>query len=210
MPVVEIAPLTEQAIRELEAASQVPVVPVRVPVPVAKAPAPVAVAVAAPVANAPVPVAVPVPKAPTPAVARLEATPVSAGSAPGPLAEYIPPAVAKSAARAQPLPSYARIQQAWAAGDQLLRFMAAVGRPPPPIWNSPGIQSSADALRQDMHGGGRVRLSGAQWQIGEQSAVLTSAYVVRGKQADAGQLTADLAWRGDRWLVVGLSIERVQ
>ncbi|MBK6415667.1 MAG: J domain-containing protein [Thermomonas sp.] len=210
MPVVEIAPLTEQAIRELEAASQAPVVPVRVPVPVAKAPAPVAVAVAAPVANAPVPVAVPVPKAPTPAVARLEATPVSAGSAPGPLAEYIPPAVAKSAARAQPLPSYARIQQAWAAGDQLLRFMAAVGRPPPPIWNSPGIQSSADALRQDMHGGGRVRLSGAQWQIGEQSAVLTSAYVVRGKQADAGQLTADLAWRGDRWLVVGLSIERVQ
>ncbi|WP_297115124.1 hypothetical protein [Thermomonas sp.] len=25
-----------------------------------------------------------------------------------------------------------------------------------------------------------------------------------------GRLTADLAWRGDRWLVVGLSIERVQ
>ena len=108
------------------------------------------------------------------------------------------------------MPSYARIQQAWSAGDQLLRFMAAVGRPPPPIWNSPGIQSSADALRQDMHGGGRVRLSGPQWQIGERSAVLTSSYAVQGNKADAGRLTADLVWRGDRWLVVGLSIERVQ
>ena len=216
MPVVAIAPLTPRAIRELEAASQVPVVPVRLPAPVAvaKAPAPVAVAVAAPVPKAPVPVAValaaPVPKAPVPAVARSAATPAVARSAPAPQAEYIPPAVAKPAARAEPLPSYARIQQAWSAGDQLLRFMAAVGRPPPPIWNSPGIQSSADALRQDLHGGGRVRLSGPQWQIGERSAVLTSSYAVQGNKADAGRLTADLVWRGDRWLVVGLSIERVQ
>ena len=108
------------------------------------------------------------------------------------------------------LPSYQRIQQAWAAGDQLLRFMAAMGRPPPPIWSSPAIQSSADRLRQDMHGNGRVRLSGTQWQIGGQSAVLTSGYSVQGNTAGVGRLTADLVWREDRWLVVGLSIERAQ
>ena len=226
MPVVEIAPLTPQAIRELESASQAPVVPVRPPAPVAKAPAPVpvmpapvpkapapvAVAVAAPAPKAPVPVPVPAPpKAPVSVAARPAAPLAVARRAPAPQAEYTPPApAAQAASRAQLLPSYARIQQAWSAGDQLLRFMAAVGRPPPPIWNSPGIQSSADALRQDMHGGGRVRLSGPQWQIGERSAVLTSSYVVQGNEADAGRLTADLVWREDRWLVVGLSIERTQ
>jgi hypothetical protein len=136
-------------------------------------------------------------------------------------AEYVAPArvtppVAQTQkqaqAKAQPLPSYARIRQAWAAGDQLLRFMGGIGQPPPPIWSSPGIQSSADLLRQDMHGAGRVRLSGPQWQIGEKSAVLTSGYAVQGKDdgAGTGSLTADLVWRDDRWLVVGLSIERTQ
>lgn len=116
------------------------------------------------------------------------------------------------ASRPQALPSYARIQQAWAAGDQLLRFMGGAGRPPPPIWSSPGIQSSADLLRQDMHDAGRVRLSDPQWQIGERSAVLTSGYIVKGKGVNAGdgRLTADWVWREGRWLVVGLSIERVQ
>lgn len=110
------------------------------------------------------------------------------------------------------LPSYVRIQQAWSAGDQLLHFMGAVGRPPPPIWSSPVIQSSADLLRQDMHGAGRVRLSGSQWLIGERSAVLKSDYVSQGRGAVAGngRLTADLVWRDGRWLVVGLSIERSQ
>ena len=209
MPVVEIAPLTPQAIRRLESARQAPLV--QPPAPLAKAPMPVAVAVVAPVPVPKPPAPVPVPKAPvyvavsSPpplAVARRAAEPSTANVPPAP--------VAQPAARAQALPSYSRIQQAWAAGDQLLRFMGGVGRPPPPIWNSPGIQSSADALRQDMHGGGRVRLSGPQWQIGEKSAVLTSGYLVQGKEADSGRLTADLVWREDRWLVVGLSIEHAQ
>ena len=153
-----------------------------------------------------------------PGVAPQPATPRIAVDAP---AEYVAPArvtppVAQTQKQAQakapPLPSYARIRQAWAAGDQLLRFMGGIGQPPPPIWSSPGIQSSADLLRQDMHGAGRVRLSGPQWQIGEKSAVLTSDYAVQGKDhgAGTGNLTADLVWRDDRWLVVGLSIERTQ
>jgi len=42
--------------------------------------------------------------------------------------------------------------------------------------------------------------------------VLTSGYAVQGKDdgAGTGSLTADLVWRDDRWLVVGLSIERTQ
>lgn len=122
----------------------------------------------------------------------------------------LPAPQAKTQTQGEALPSYARIRQAWAAGDQLLRFMGDVGRPPPSIWSSPGIQSSADLLRRDMHGAGRVRLSGPQWRIGEKSAVLTSGYKVEGKDVGAGngQLTADMVWRDDRWLVVGLSIER--
>lgn len=113
-------------------------------------------------------------------------------------------------ARAQVSPGYARIQQAWTAGDQLLHFMAAVGRPPPLIWNSPAIQSSADRLRQDLHDGGSVKLSGPQWRIGNESAVLTSGYIVQGNASGSGRFTADLIWRENHWLVTGLSIERTQ
>jgi hypothetical protein len=123
-----------------------------------------------------------------------------------------PASEAEPLPRAPAMPSYARIRQAWSAGDQLLRYMGGVGRPPPPIWSSPGIQSSADLLRQDMHGAGGVRLSGPQWQIGEKSAVLTSGYAATDAEAvnSKGRLTADLIWRDDRWLVVGLSLERAQ
>ena len=108
------------------------------------------------------------------------------------------------------MPDAARIRQAWATGDQLLRYMAAVGRPPPAIWNSPVIQSSANRMRQDLHDTGRVRLSAGQWQIGNENAVLTSAYAVQGENASAGRMTADMVWREDRWLVIGLSMERTQ
>lgn len=144
----------------------------------------------------------------TPAVSPI-VRPVPVRAVPESAKESAPVMQVASTASIPPvLPSYARIQQAWAAGDQLLHFMEDAGRPPPPIWNSPGIQSSADRLRQDMHGGGRVRLSGTQWQIGAQSAVLRAGYVVQG--SGTGHLTADLVWREDRWLVVGLSIERAQ
>ena len=172
---------------------------------------------------------------PAPAMQASVASPVPAYTAPASVApqravahgppaspgEVAPPArlaqpVSQSQAsiaqdsNAQAVPRYARIQQAWAAGDQLLRYMGAESSPPPQIWNSPAIQSSASRLREDLHGGGGVRLSDSQWRIGNESAVLTSGYVVRGHDAGNGRLTADLVWREDRWLVIGLSIERVQ
>lgn len=124
--------------------------------------------------------------------------------------QTLPAPASQPAAEAPALPDAARIRQAWATGDQLLRYMAAVGRPPPAIWNSPVIQSSADRMRQDLHEAGRVRLSAGQWQIGNENAVLTSAYAVQGENASAGRMTADMVWREDRWLVIGLSMERTQ
>lgn len=118
--------------------------------------------------------------------------------------------VSRSLAQAPTLPDAARVRQAWVTGDQLLRYMAAAGRPSPAIWNSPVIQSSADRMRRDLHDTGRVRLSAGQWQVGNENAVVTSAYAVQGKNASAGRLTADMIWREGRWLVIGLSMERMQ
>ena len=88
--------------------------------------------------------------------------------------------------------------------------MGAVNRSPPPIWNSPAIQSSADRMRQDLHGGGHARLSAAKWRIGNETAVLVSGYKMQGSDVEAGMLTADLVWREGRWLVTGVSMERAR
>ena len=135
---------------------------------------------------------------------------VAATSAAGPVNEPVQPTLATPAPDGLALPSYERTRQAWAAGEQLLSFMAGAGRTSPPIWSSPAIQSSADRLRQELHGAGRVFLSDPQWQIGERSAALTSAYASQGGDAGIGRLTADLVWREGRWLVIGLGIERTQ
>lgn len=118
--------------------------------------------------------------------------------------------VQQSAAETPSFPTQARIKQAWDAGEQLLRYMETVGKPPPPIWSSPAIQSGANQLRETLHNAGRVKLSDSQWRIGNENAVLTSGYVLQGDAASTGRLTADLVWREDRWLVTGLSVEGAQ
>lgn len=135
----------------------------------------------------------------------VQVTPTAAAQDSGPLTSSRP-ALAKETAA----PSFARLQSARQAGDQFLRYMGGVDRPPPPIWNSPAIQSSADQLRQELHGAAHARLSGAQWRIGNETAVLTSAYTIQGDEGGAGKLTADLVWREGRWLVTGLSMERTR
>lgn len=98
---------------------------------------------------------------------------------------------------------FERVQDAREAGEQLLRYMASPGRSAPPIWNSPGIQSSADRLRQDLHRNGRQRLGEAKWRIGRQTAAL----VVNTGSATDRHLTADMVWREGRWLVTGVNVE---
>lgn len=109
-------------------------------------------------------------------------------------------------------PDFARSQLARRTGDQFLRYMSVAGLPPPPVWNSPAIQSSADQLRQALHAQGRPTLGAAHWRIGNETAVLTSGYTMQGNGEinSNGLVTADLLWRNGQWLVTGLSVERAQ
>jgi hypothetical protein len=142
----------------------------------------------------------------------VEPLPVTVPTVPTPAAEKSRPRASSkpAAATETAAPSFARLQSARLAGDQFLRYMGAVDRPPPPIWNSPAIQSSADRLRQELHATAHARLSGVQWRIGNETAVLTSAYAIQSDEAAAGTLTADLIWREGHWLVTGLSMERTR
>lgn len=115
-----------------------------------------------------------------------------------------------SPASSAPTPGFTKIQLARQTGDQFLRYMGTVNVPPPPIWNSPAIQSSADSLRQELHGEGRARLGAIKWRIGNQAAVLSSAYTMQGDSVGNGLLMADLVWRDGHWLVTGLSMERAK
>ena len=103
---------------------------------------------------------------------------------------------------------FVRTQLARQAGDQLIRYLNARNRPPPPIWNSPSIQAGADRLRSDLHGQGRPKLAQPDWRIAKDVAAMTTAYRVSGDDSRIGQVTADLVWREGRWLVTGLSMDR--
>ncbi|MEO6154483.1 MAG: DnaJ domain-containing protein [Thermomonas sp.] len=116
----------------------------------------------------------------------------------------LPPASSEST------PGFVRIQLARHTGDQFLRYMSKVNRPPPPIWNSPAILLSADNLRHELHEEGRAQLGAAQWRIGNETAVMTYGYTMQRQDAGNGLLTADLLWRNGQWLVIGLSMERAK
>ena len=126
------------------------------------------------------------------AAAQPAAVPVSA-PAPEP-----PPVAAVDA----PAPDFNRMQQARQTGEQLLRFLQATDRRPPPIWNNPGIQTNAELVRQALRGNGRVRWVSPRWAIGHETAELTSGV------AGTGQLSARLRWREGVWLVTDVNLER--
>lgn len=138
-----------------------------------------------------------------------EAVPRNESALPADMPEA-PTPVNAPVADAADAPSYTHIRQAWVTGEQLLHYMTTPDGPSSPIWNSPAIQSSADGLRQELLGAGQARFSAAKWRIGNHSAVLTSNYAMPGETAETGRLTADLVWRESRWLVTGLSMERLQ
>ena len=170
--------------------------------PLAVAPSALAAApVAAPTAStAPRP-------APSPATSPTAAPPAGAQVVVAtPIAAAARPVVRRASAVRDD--EFLRSQSARQVGEQLLRYMAAANHPPPPIWNSPAIQSSAEQLRRDLHEAGKPALAGPQWRIGQQNAVLTSRF-----DADAsasGAVTADLVWREGHWLVTGVSVERFE
>ena len=49
-----------------------------------------------------------------------------------------------------------------------------------------------------------------EWRVAEESAAMTARYRINGDDSWVGQVTADLVWREGRWLVIGLSMERLQ
>lgn len=104
-------------------------------------------------------------------------------------------------------PSLARIRQADATAALLLRYMTDTRRPSPPIWNSPGIQSSAEQLRQHMLGAGPARVQAPTWRIGQDDAWMVAQYTPRKGATGSGRLSANLVWREGQWLVTGLSVE---
>lgn len=116
----------------------------------------------------------------------------------------------EQAPRQPAAPSFARIQSARQAGDQLLRYMRSPHMAAPPIWSSPAVEASADRLRRQLNDEGRVRLAEGRWRIGGQEAELTSELTLRGETVSAGWLTASLQWRDGYWLVTGLNMERRQ
>lgn len=117
---------------------------------------------------------------------------------------------APPAAASAPGPSFARLQSAREAGEQLLHYLRTPTLPAPPIWNSSAVEASADLLRRELHRAGRVRTGDARWRVGGEQAVLTSGLMIRGEPAGSRQLTASLRWRDGAWLVTSLSMERLK
>ena len=105
-----------------------------------------------------------------------------------------------------------RIRLASQTGQALVRYMDNPLLPPPPIWNSPAMQSSADGLRRELQAIGDGRLENIQWRFARDAAVLTADYRVPGGldgQVPA-RLVADIVWREQQWLVTGVGMVKTQ
>lgn len=108
------------------------------------------------------------------------------------------------------MPNEAQLRAAQQTGEQLLRYMQQASRPSPPIWNSPGIQSSAEQLRTSLLANGPLRLGPARWRIGTATADLAARFPAQGASNRGGVFTAALQWREGRWWVTGVGMEQVQ
>ena len=156
--------------------------------------------------------ALPVRSPPAP-VANMPVQNMPVANLPGPesaVEDAVAKHIAQPAASTRGLPGYDRIRKAWAAGEQLLGYMQGSAHSPPPIWNSPGIQSSADRVRLELQQVEGMRLAAPQWTVGSDIAVLRVDFAGSTSAHAGGLLTADLSWREGRWLVTGLSIEHSQ
>ena len=120
------------------------------------------------------------------------------------------PVAAPAAPSYAALPSQAQITAAQQAGEQLLRYMQQLQRPSPSIWNSPGIQISAEQMRKALHAAGSPRFGTVQWRIGTDTADLVSRFPSQPDGSGGGTFTAALQWREGRWLVTGVGMEQEQ
>ena len=87
-----------------------------------------------------------------------------------------------------------------------MAYMSKSGSSIPPIWGSLTTQRGASQLRDDILVDGNVKLDSPYWRVGDERASIKAN--IRYKDGRVGRLSADLAWRDQRWLVTGLSVER--
>jgi DnaJ-domain-containing protein 1 len=185
------------------------------PVPVAAGPVPPesAVATLAPAPVAPrlepaseAPLAAK-PIVPMPAIAPPPRITVAVDAPPA-TATTAPPLAAVASAPAADLPDPARVRSARQTGVQLLGYLGEARRSAPPIWNNPGVQARAQALRAQWQDRGRVRVADPQWRVGHERAGFRAAYEVAGEPA--GVVSVDMTWRAEQWLVTAIDVERTQ
>ena len=105
-----------------------------------------------------------------------------------------------------------RLRLASQTGQALVRYMDNPLLPPPPIWNSPAMQSSADGLRRELQAIGDGQLENIRWRFDHDAAVLTADY--RMTDGASGQvrarLVANITWREQQWLVTGVGMVKPQ
>lgn len=92
----------------------------------------------------------------------------------------------------------------------MLRYMQQRQKLSPPIWNSPGIQASAEQMREALNAAGSPRFGAAQWRIGGDTADLVSRFPPQHGDSGGGVFTAALQWREGRWLVTGVGMGQGQ
>ena len=120
---------------------------------------------------------------------------VVAEVAPKPASPFTPPAPAVASAE--------RVLQAQRTGRELMTFLGSRSARVPPIWASMGAQQRALGLRDRLHASGELRAGEPHWRVGSEEAALQAVF-----GGDA-QVTAQLVWREQRWLVSGVAMDDV-
>ena len=113
------------------------------------------------------------------------------------------PDTAPAAVPTSAVASAERVLQAQRTGRELMSFLASRSARVPPIWASMGAQQRAVGLRDRLHASGELRAGEANWRVGSEEAALQAVF-----GADA-QVTAQLVWREQRWLVSGVAMDDV-
>lgn len=188
--------------------------PVKGPTAVPELPATGASRVEAALADVPAEQAEPDPVRPSPEIAQADPPPARAVDPPPPSRPVLQARTATAVAAAAPAvpaieaPDPARVRSARVVGMQLIDFVTARRRAPPPIWNNPSAQAQAAQAATSLQARGRVRAGEPDWRVGKDNAEVSVRFEAGG--APAGTVRAKLAWRAEQWLVTRVDTELPQ
>ena len=131
-------------------------------------------------------------------------------SRPIPRANVVAPSVAAepSATASADAPDPVRVRMARLVGMQLIEYVTAKRRVPPPIWNSAVSQAQAMRVQATLREFMPLQVSEPDWRVGNERAELTAEMEAGG--ATAGMMRAELGWRAEQWLVTRVEWERLE